>query len=186
LNNAVQGTRGKGVELELRWLASRRLSFTFAGAVQETRVKGPDGSFVVIPPAAAGVAATQGYGGAYALFALSGLVPGDYVNTLVPRSVASLFAVYTGPERPWGQVGATIGATRASHTQGVLPGAVRFPAYTVASASAYLQKGDWRVAVNVDNLFDRLYFTPVADVYANVAALPSVGRTWRASLRRAF
>jgi iron complex outermembrane receptor protein len=38
----------------------------------------------------------------------------------------------------------------------------------------------------VENLFDRLYFTPVADVYANVAALPGVGRTWRLSLRRAF
>ena len=40
--------------------------------------------------------------------------------------------------------------------------------------------------LNIDNLFDRLYFTPVADVYANVAALPGVGRTWRVALRRAF
>ena len=186
LNNAVQGTRGRGIELELRWLASRRLSFTLAGAVQKTRIKGPDGSFVVIPPSAVGVTGTQGYGGAYALYALSGLVKGDYVNTQVPHSVVSLFAVYTGGAHPWGQFGATFGGTHASATQGVIPGAVRLPAYTVASASAYVQKGDWRLSANIDNLFDRLYFTPVADVYANVAALPSVGRSWRVSLQRTF
>jgi iron complex outermembrane receptor protein len=186
LNNAVQGTRSHGVELELRWLVSPRLSFTFAGNLQKTRIKGPDGSFVVVPPAAVGVAGTQGYGGAYALYTLSTLVPGDYVNTQVPRSVVSLFAVYTGQARDWGQVGATLGATAVSHTQGVIPGAVRLPAYAVVSASAYLRRGDWRLAVNVDNLFDKLFFTPVADVYANVAALPGVGRTWRVALKRAF
>jgi iron complex outermembrane receptor protein len=186
LNNTVQGTRGEGVELELRWIASRRLSFTFAGARQKTRIKGPDASFVVVPPAAVGVAGPQGYGGAYALFALSGLVPGDYVNTLVPRTVASLFAVYTSPRYDWGQVGATFGGVRASSTRGVIPGAVRFPAYTRLDASAFVERGDWRLSLNVDNLTDALYFTPVADVYANVAALPAVGRTWRLSLRRAF
>jgi iron complex outermembrane receptor protein len=186
LNNSVQGTRGKGIELELRWLASRHLSFTFAGAVQKTRIKGPDGSFVVIPPAAVGVSGANGYGGAYALYALSGLVRGDYVNTQVPRSVASLFAVYTGAARSWGQAGGTLGVTRVSHTQGVIPGAVRLPAYAVISGSAFVQRGDWRLAVNIDNLFDKRFFTPVADVYANVAALPGVGRTWRVALKRSF
>lgn len=186
LNNAVQGTRGRGVELELRWLASRRLSFTFAGNIQKTRVKGPDGSFVVVPPAAVGATGANGYGGAYALYTLSTLVKGDYVNTQVPRSVVSLFAVYTGAAHDWGQLGATFGATRVSHTQGVIPGAVRLPAYAVVSGSAYLQRGDWRLAANIDNLFDKRFFTPVADVYANVAALPGVGRTWRVALKRSF
>lgn len=186
LNNSVQGTRGHGVELELRWLASRHLSFTFAGNLQKTRIKGPDGSFVVVPPSAVGVSGPNGYGGAYALYTLSTLVKGDYVNTQIPRSVVSLFAVYTGAAHDWGQVGGTLGVTRASHTQGVIPGAVRLPAYGVVSASAYVQRGDWRLAVNVDNLFDKLFFTPVADVYANVAAVPSVGRTWRVALKRSF
>lgn len=186
LNSAVQGVRGRGVELELRWLATRRLSFTFAGAIQKTRIKGPDGSFVVIPPSAVGVSGVNGYGGAYALYALSGLVPGDYVNTQVPRSVASLFAVYSGQTHAWGQAGGTLGVTRVSHTQGVIPGAVRLPAYAVVSGSAYLQRGDWRMTANIDNLFDKRFFTPVADVYANVAALPGVGRTWRVALKRAF
>ncbi|HTK36670.1 MAG TPA: TonB-dependent receptor [Caulobacteraceae bacterium] len=186
LNNAVQGTRARGVELELRWLASNRLSFTFAGDLQTTRVKGPDNSFIIVPPSAVGVSGVNGYGGAYALYTVSTLIKGDYTNTLIPRSVVSLFAVYTGPRSTWGQVGGTAGVTAVSSTSGILPGAVRLPAYAVASASAYLQKGPWRLALNVDNLFDRRYFTPVADVYANVAALPGVGRTWRLALRRAF
>ena len=186
LNNAVQGTRARGIELELRWLASDRLSFTFAGDIQTTRIKGPDNSFIVVPPATVGVSGVNGYGGAYALYTVSTLIKGDYTNTLVPRSVVSLFAVYTGPRLPWGQVGATAGVTHVSSTQGIVPGTVRLPAYTVVSASAYLQKGPWRTALNVDNLFNERYFTPVADVYANVAALPGVGRTWRIALRRTF
>ena len=186
LNNAVQGTRAHGIELELRWLASNRLSFTFAGDLQRTRIKGPDSSFIVVPPATVGVSGVNGYGGAYALYTVSTLVPGDYTNTLIPRSVASLFAVYTGPRTDWGQLGATIGGTAVASTQGIVPGAVRLPAYATVAASAYLQHGPWRLAVNVDNLLDRRYFTPVADVYANVAALPGVGRTWRVALRRGF
>jgi iron complex outermembrane receptor protein len=186
LNNAVQGTRARGIELELRWLASKQLSFTFAGDLQRTRIKGPDNSFVIVPPATVGVSGVNGYGGAYALYTLSTLIPGDYTDTLVPSAVVSLFAVYTGPKVPWGQVGATAGFTHVSSTQGVVPGAVRLPPYTVVSASTYLQRGPWRAALNVDNLFDQRYFTPVADVYANVAALPGMGRTWRVALRRAF
>ncbi len=185
-NNTVQGTTGEGVELELRYLASERLSFTFAGNIQKTTIKGPDGSFVIIPPGTAGVSGANGYGGAYAVYTFSSLVPGDYENTAIPRSVASLYAVYTGERRSWGQWGATLGATHVGRTLGTLPGGVRAPAYTLANGSAFVQFGDWRAAVNVDNLFDQLYFTPVADVYANVAILPGVGRTWRVSLKRAF
>jgi iron complex outermembrane receptor protein len=141
---------------------------------------------VVVPPATVGISGPNGYGGAYALYTLSTLVKGDYVDTQIPRSVASLFAVYTGATHDWGQAGATLGVTRASHVQGVVPGAVRLPAYAVVSGSAYLQRGDWRLALNIDNLFDKLFFTPVADVYANVAAVPSVGRTWRVALKRSF
>jgi iron complex outermembrane receptor protein len=186
INNAVQGTRAHGIELELRWLATKRLSFTFAGDIQRTRIKGPDSSFIVVPPATVGVAGVNGYGGTYALYTVSTLIPGDYTNTLIPRSVASLYAVYTGPRAEWGQVGATGGFTAVSSTQGIVPGAVRLPAYATVSGSAYLQHGAWRLSVNVDNLLDERYFTPVADVYANVAALPGVGRSWRVALRRGF
>ena len=45
---------------------------------------------------------------------------------------------------------------------------------------------DLRFQFNVDNLFDKLYFTPDADSYANLGALPSKGREWRVTLARKF
>lgn len=186
INNVVRGTRSKGLELELRYLATRNLSFTFAGNVQKSTIKGPDDSFVIIPPGATGTSGADGYGGAYALYAFSTLVPGDYTNTFMPKSVASLFAVYTADRKAWGQWGVTGGTTYVSSMRGTLPGGVRLPSYALVNTSAFVEVGPWRAALNIDNLFDRLYFTPVADVYANVAVLPGVGRTWRLSLKRSF
>ena len=40
--------------------------------------------------------------------------------------------------------------------------------------------------VNVNNLADARYFTPDADTYANLGALPGLGRTWRLTLKRSF
>ncbi len=185
--DAVVGTRGEGAELEARLLITRNWSATFAGDVQRTTVRGPDGSTVVIPPALAGVAPTDGYGGGYYVFATSQLRPGDYTDTRQPRSVASLAGVYTSDRHAWGRAGATLALTHAAETTaGVLPGAVRLPDYTVVNASAQYERGPWRAVVNVDNLADALYFTPVADVYSPVAVLPSEGRTWRVSLGRRF
>ncbi len=185
-NNAVVGVRGEGAELELRWLIDRRWSATFAGNLQRSTVRGPDGSFLVIPPALAGVAPADAYGGNYAVFATSQLRPGDYTNARIPRHVASLYATWTGDRHGWGRLGATAGFSDVGETAGILPGAVRLPAYVVADASAFYERGPWRMTLNVDNLADTLAFTPVADVYAEVAALPIPGRTWRAKLRRAF
>ncbi len=185
-NNAVVGTLGRGVELELRWIVNRTFSLTFAGNDQRTTIKGPDNSFIVIPPSSVGLPGVDGYGGAYAVFATSQLVPGNYTDTLIPRRVASLYGTWTTDRHEWGRAGATLGATSVSRTAGIIPGAVRFPAYWAANASAFVERGPWRVTGNVDNLTDKLYFTPVADVYANVAALPSVGRAFRVALRRSF
>lgn len=184
-NNAVYGTLGRGVELELRWVVDRHFSLTFAGNNQRTTIKGPDTSFTVIPPAAVGLSGANAYGGAYVVYALNQLIPGDYTNTLIPRGVASLYGTWTSDRQDWGRAGATLGLTSVSQTR-TLVSPVRFPAYTTANASAFVEHGPWRLQGNVDNLTDALYFTPVADVYANVAALPSVGRTWRIALRRSF
>ncbi len=185
-NNAVVGVLGRGAELELRAVLDRHWSATFAGNLQRSTVRGPDASFLVIPPAAAGVAPQDAYGGSYAVFATSRLRPGDYTNTRIPRYVASLYATWTGDRRDFGRLGATAGFSSVGETGGVLPGAVRLPAYTTANASGFYERGPWRLTLNIDNLSDELAFTPVADVYAEVAALPIAGRTWRARLRRAF
>jgi iron complex outermembrane receptor protein len=183
---AVVGTLGKGVELELRWLASKNLSFTFAGNMQRTTVLGPDTGFIVIPSTSAGISGVDGYGGAYAVYSTDELRPGSYDNSLIPHGVASLYALYTTDRLSFGRAGATVGVTHVSKTGSILPGGFVLPSYETANAQAFLERGAWKIAANIDNLADVRYFTPVADVYANVAALPGVGRTFRLALKRSF
>lgn len=184
----VQGTRAKGVELEVRWLASERLSFTFAGNSQRTEVKGPDTSFQYIPAYTAGVPGPQAYGGSYVVWSFASLPgrSGDYLYTLIPKSVVSLYGTYTSKARDWGQVGATLGVSHTSRTAGTVQNAVHYPAYSLVNASAYVTHGSYTVSINIDNLFDKVYFTPDADTYANLGALPGKGREWRATLKRTF
>jgi iron complex outermembrane receptor protein len=184
----VQGTRAKGVELEIRWLASERLSFTFAGNSQRTTIKGPDTSFQYIPAYTAGVPGAQAYGGSYVVWSFAGLPgrSGDYAYTLTPKSVLSLYGTYTSKGYDWGQAGATLGVNHVGRTSGTVQNAVRYPAYEVVNASAYVTRGPYTVSFNVDNLFDTFYFTPDADTYANLGALPGKGREWRATLKRTF
>jgi len=185
---SVQGTRAKGVELEVRWLASEHLSFTFSGNTQHTTVKGPDTSFQYIPAYTAGVAGAQAYGGTYVVWAFNSLPgrTGDYDYTLIPKSVVSLYGAYTSDDYDWGKVGATLGVTHVTKTSGTVQNAVTYPAYAVASGSVYYEYGPYTATLNVDNLFDKLYFTPDADSYANLGALPSKGREWRLTLSRKF
>ncbi|WP_454715833.1 TonB-dependent siderophore receptor [Caulobacter segnis] len=182
------GTRAKGVELEVRWLASENFSFTFSGNTQHTTVKGPDNSFQYIPAYTAGVPGQQAYGGTYVVWAFSSLPgrAGDYDYTLIPKSVVSLYGAYTSDEHEWGKAGGTFGVTHVTKTAGTVQNAVTYPAYWVASGSVYYEFGPYTATLNVDNLFDKLYFTPDADSYANLGALPSKGREWRLTLSRKF
>jgi iron complex outermembrane receptor protein len=184
----VQGTRAKGVELEVRWLASERLSFTFTGNSQRTTIKGPDASFQYIPAYTAGVAGANAYGGSYVVWSFAGLPGrgGDYAYTLIPKSVVSLYGAYTSKGYDWGQAGATLGVSHVSQTAGTVQNAVRYPAYSVVNGSAYVTRGPYTAELNVDNLFDKFYFTPDADTYANLGALPGKGREWRVTLKRTF
>jgi len=184
----VQGTRAKGVELEVRWLASEQLSFTLTGNAQRTTIKGPDTSFQYIPAYTAGVAGANAYGGSYVVWSFAGLPGrgGDYAYTLVPKSVVSLYGAYTAKPRDWGQAGATLGVTHVSETSGTVQNAVRYPAYAVVNGSAYVIRGPYTALLNVENLFNAFYFTPDADTYANLGALPGKGREWRVTLKRTF
>ncbi|MCI3132389.1 TonB-dependent siderophore receptor [Phenylobacterium aquaticum] len=184
----IQGTRAKGVELEVRYLASEHLSFTFAGDLQHTEVKGPDTSFAYIPYYVAGVSPVNAFGGTYVVWNFNSLPgrSGDYAYTLIPHAVASLYGTYTSSDYSWGKVGGTFGATSVSKTAQTVQNPITYPEYTVASLSLFYEKGPFAATLNVDNLFDKLYFTPAADSYANLAALPGHGREWRLTLKRKF
>ncbi|GGC16815.1 TonB-dependent receptor [Novosphingobium endophyticum] len=184
-------TAGKGQELEMRWLATSNLSFTFAGNLQKTRIKGPNSTIAFIPPSVLCGQTPECLismaGGS--LRTLLTLIPGregDYTYTAIPRRVWSLYASYSTDDHDWGKAGVTWGVTYASKTSGSLPNAVVYPSYYVSNLSAFYKKDAWELSVNVNNLFDKLYFTPVADIYENQAALPSKGRIWRASVKYSF
>ena len=181
------GLASEGLEPQ-RDLASENLSFTFAGNNQSTTVKGPDASFAYIPYYVTGVDPVNAFGGTYVVWAFSSLPGrgGDYDYTLIPETVLSLYGSYTSDEYAWGQVGGTFGATYVSETSQTVENPITYPSYTTASLSAFYQRGPFQASLNVDNVFDELYFTPAADSYANLAALPGKGREWRVTLKRSF
>ena len=79
-----------------------------------------------------------------------------------------------------------LAATYVGATRQTVPNPVVFPSYVTFNASAFIRWDDWRAAVNLDNLTDARFFTPDADIYANLGALPGLGLRWRASLTRVF
>ena len=188
LTSLTQPTVGKGFEYELRYLATNNLSFTLAGDLQHTEIVGPDHSVIYLPAADVGVAGVNGYGGAFLTFDFSkwGGRPGNYDDSLVPHAVASLHGNYISNDQAWGRWGATAGVTYASKTSGVVPGAVVYPAYALVDMSLFLDRGPWGLTLNIDNLLDKLYFTPDRDTYANVGVLPGIGREARLTLKRKF
>ncbi|HWA69483.1 MAG TPA: TonB-dependent receptor plug domain-containing protein [Rhizomicrobium sp.] len=185
---AVVGTVTRGAELELRYVASRNLSLTFAGSLQHSTIKGPDHSFAYIPARDFGIAPVNGFGGGYMVYDFSTLPGkgGNYEDTLQPHAVISPYVTFTGDPRNWGSFGTSFGATYVGHTSQTVPDPITFPSYVTLNASAFVQWDAWEADLNVNNLGDERYFTPDADTYAGLGALPGMGRTWKVSLKRLF
>ena len=185
-------TVGKGSELEVRYLATRNLSFTFAGNLQHTEVDGPDTSFTYIPAytvcGTSLTCAVDSYGGAYIVYNFNSLPgrSGNYADLAIPHSVDSLYASYITDEYSWGKVGFTVGTTYTSKTSANVENPVVYPSYWLVNASAFYQRGKNELDFNVDNLFNKLYFIPDADTYLNMAALPGTGVMWRFTYKRKF
>lgn len=190
---SVVGTRAKGAELELRYVASANLSMTLAASQQHTTIKGPDHSFAYLPARSFGIAPQDGFGGSYMTFDFSTLPGrgGDYEDTLVPHAVISPYVTYTSDALNLGGLenlkwGGTFGGTYVSKTRQTAPGGLVYPSYVTMNASAFAQWDVWEADINVNNLADERYFTPGADTYANLSALPGLGRVWKLTLKRLF
>ena len=184
----VVGTRAKGVELELRYVVSANLSLTLAASQQHTTIKGPDHSFAYLPARSFGIAPQDGFGGGYMVFDFSTLPGrgGDYEDTLLPHAVISPYLTWTSDPRDWGLWGASLGGTYVGKTRQTVPDGIVFPAYVTVNASAFAQWDVWEAGLNVNNLADARYFTPDADTYANLGALPGMGRIWKLTVKRLF
>jgi iron complex outermembrane receptor protein len=188
----VVNTVGEGEELEIRWVATKNFSFTFAGNMQRTVVRGPDNSFAYLPAAtvcgANQTCYVDSFGGQFITFAFSS-VPGrsgNYEYMAIPHGVYSLYGNYVSDTYGWGKVGLTAGFQHTSFTSGTVPGAVIYPAYYLANLSAFYQYKNFEVDLNVNNLFDKLYFTPDADTYVNMGVLPGIGREVFVTLKGRF
>jgi iron complex outermembrane receptor protein len=182
---SVMGTRSKGGEAEIRYVLDQNFSFTLAADLQHTISKSPPNNFQYIPARTAGVSPQQGFGGSYVIYSFSSL-PGfssDYEDTLVPHAVISPYVTYTSDEGNWG---ASLGGTYVTDTAQTVPDPLVFPSYVTMNISAFTRVGLWQAAVNVDNFANARYFTPDADTYANLGALPGIGRTWRITVKREF
>ena len=179
----VIGRKAQGVEAEIRYVASDNVSFTFAGSRQHSTVRGPDHSFAYLPARVAGVSPLAGFGGSYVTFDFSSIRPGDYQDTLVPDWVVSPAITYTADDAGWG---ASFSGTYVSRTMQTVTTPLVFPESVTLNASGYVRLGLWDASLNVNNLADAKSFTPGADTYANLSALPGMGRTWRITLKRSF
>ena len=180
---SVMGTRGQGEEAEIRAVLNQNISLTLAADMQHTLIKGPDHSVQYLPARDAGVSPQQGFGGAYLTFDFSSLMPGSYEDRLVPHAVVSPYLTYTGDDGNWG---ASLGGTYVSATAQTAPQPLTFPSYVTANVSGFVRLGAWQAELNVNNFANARYFTPDADTYANLGALPGMGRTWRVTVKRAF
>ncbi len=192
-NTSVMGTVGRGAELELRYVVTPNISVTLAGNLQHTTIKGPDRSFAYVPARTYGVSPQNGFGGSYVVWDFSGLPGrgGDYEDSLLPHAVVSPYVTWTSDRQDWGSLksltwGATFGGTYVGHTRQTVPGGIVYPSYVTLNASGFAQWDVWEADLNVDNLGDVRYFTPGADTYANLSALPGIGRTFRVTLKRLF
>jgi len=184
----VIGTVGRGAELELRYVATPNISFTLAADLQHTTIKGPDHEFAYVPARTYGVSPQNGFGGSYLVYDFSTLPgkSGNYEDTLLPHAVISPYVTWTSDRQSWGVWGATFGGTYVGHTQQTVPDPIIFPAYVTLNASAFAQWDVWEADLNVNNLGDERYFTPGADTYANLSALPGIGRIFKLTLKRLF
>jgi iron complex outermembrane recepter protein len=188
----VVNTLGKGAELEVRYLATKNLSFTFAGNLQHTEVEGPDQSYTYIPSytvcGTSVACSVDSYGGAYVTYNFNSLPgrSGNYADLHIPHSVDSLYANYITDEYSWGKLGFTFGTTYTSKTSGNVENPVVYPSYWIFNASAFYQYKKNELDFNIDNLFDKLYFVPDADSYLNMGALPGTGVMWRFTYKRKF
>ncbi|WP_414902426.1 TonB-dependent siderophore receptor [Sphingomonas flavalba] len=181
------GETGKGWEAEFRFLVSDQFTWTGTATIQDFMIGAPgacgsgNGEMVVLPPSRLGINGADGYGGLFAALNASCLpeLQNGYRRNVTPKEVYSTFVTYTSPELSFGTVGATLGTTYVSKTGGKIAGAVVLPSYFNTRAAAFVEVGRFNLTLNVDNLFNEKYFTPLQGVYEEVGVMPNPGRTFR-------
>lgn len=92
---------------------------------------------------------------------------------IVPRHMASAWIDYTQQGGDLRGLGVGLGVRHVGSRYADQANTVKSPAYTLVDASLHYTTGPWRLALNVNNLFDKDYGT----VYSNYAYYPGARRT---------
>jgi iron complex outermembrane receptor protein len=185
LNAVTERTRSSGEEIEIRWLATTNISFTFTGNMQHTEVLGPDtGDYYIPAYVVCGANLTcrlNSWGGAY-------LLPGradNYALTTIPNGVASVHGSYITDAHEWGRLGLTgrselrvadLGHGGARHRLSRI--------CTLVDASVFYQRGPYEVG---HQPLERalLHAEHRSDLRERLRH-PWVGQEWRLTLKRKF
>jgi iron complex outermembrane receptor protein len=171
--------RSRGEELEAHYALTKQFSFIATATWQSTMLLNAP-FFNAIPPAALGLDPALIYGGK--LYGLGSQIGIDGpLEEPMPNRVFALNGTYSSPQG-WGLL---LGATQVSSLWAGFTHLVRLPQYTVARAAAFYQRDKWSVQLNVDNLFDKEYFTPQY-LFWDVFVSPSMGRTANLTISRKF
>ncbi|MDF5708869.1 MAG: TonB-dependent siderophore receptor [Nostoc sp. S4] len=98
---------------------------------------------------------------------LKGNVPSN-----VPRNSASLWTTYEFQTGDWKGFGFGGGVTFVGDRQGDLENTFTLPSYARVDAALYYRRDNWRVGLNIKNLFDTYYFESASGTLSVYPAAP--------------
>jgi len=177
-NNLTQAEdyfQTKGVELEARAFFKKRFSLTGAMTWQDpVQLNAP--FLLGIPPSLLGLTPQQAYGGRFiGLASIFGL-KAPYQVGGQPHWVISPFGTMNVTKN----VGFTLGTTWASSVKTGYVSDVTLPSYAVWRGSVFFEKGQYRLNLAFNNMFDKTYYQSQYlfwDVFIKPSALRTASLT---------
>ncbi|MDE0055217.1 MAG: TonB-dependent receptor plug domain-containing protein [Gammaproteobacteria bacterium] len=180
-----QASRAEGLEFELRWRATERVSVIAARTNLEvinlnTLANGGRFSFLGAGDLP-GTDPTTVYGGTIGGFVTLASNP-DAVRAGVPRHLSAVTVL-----REWGRWRAYAGVADVASVYSGFSRRVRLPAYTLVNAGLQLDGRRWSITVSGKNLTDERYFRAnFPNLFGGVVVLPELPRHFQATVTRKF
>ncbi|RVQ65140.1 hypothetical protein EKN06_14090 [Croceicoccus ponticola] len=171
--------KSKGIELEMRYAVTSRLSLTGSGTIQETEIRDAP-FFLGLPPEVLGLDPALVYGGRFVGVGSMLGFDGPLLSP-TPEQVYSMDATYTHPDG-WGL---SFGGTHVSSMYSGYAKAIKLPSYEAYRAAAFFRFEGYEARVNVNNLTNSKYYTPQF-LFWDTFISPSVGRTVELTLTAKF
>jgi iron complex outermembrane receptor protein len=174
-------TRGQGIETELRYVPTKRLSISASANWQKTVYLKAPASFGVAPEFF-GIAGPPTYGGLLNVTNIPANAGYDERGGL-PDKVLSLFGTYTLPSG----LGATVGGV---YTAAMTSGSAKtfiLPSALVVNVSLFYSTKSWEARLRVNNATDERYFQSNSpDNIGNTVAIQKLPRNFDVSIAYKF